>query len=132
MGIFDSLKRSVENNVRQGVRSAVGNGFKKEQKTETFTFASLPESLAEMQALPEASLDTPFKTAALGLCAFCAYAAAPEIGKQMVNFLRGLRPLLPSDEQFIRDRFMDGKTYLPFSYFAGANPDNGYTPRRAL
>ena len=41
----------------------------------TFTFAALPESLAQMQALPEAALSDPFQTAALTVCALCVYAA---------------------------------------------------------
>lgn len=93
----------------------------------TFTFNALPESLAEMQALPEASLDTPYKTAALTVCALCAYAAAPEIGKQMLNFLKGPAPLSGYEISFLNDRFRDGR-HVPFSYFAGATPENNYTP----
>lgn len=97
-------------------------------KSETFTFQTLPESLVEMQALPEASLDTPFKTAALTVCALCAYAADKQIGIEMLNWLRGPRPLSNHELSFLKDRFMDGKTYVPFSYFKGATPDNDYTP----
>ena len=61
MGLFDKMK--------QAASAAGGN------QTVTFTFQELPESLAQMQALPEASLDTPFKTAALTVCALCAYGA---------------------------------------------------------
>lgn len=32
------------------------------------------------------------------------------------------------DISFLNDRFRDGKTYLPFIYFAGAAPENNYTP----
>lgn len=28
----------------------------------------------------------------------------------------------------MNDRFRDGKSYIPFSYFVGASPENGYTP----
>ena len=86
MGIFDKLKSKTQQAVTTAARS-VGN------KRETFTFAALPESLAEMQALPEASLDTPFKTAALTVLALCAYAADKNIGTEMLNWLRGPRPL---------------------------------------
>ena len=58
MSIFDKLKSTAQQAVSTTARS-IGN------KRETFTFSSLPESLAEMQALPEASLDTPFKTASV-------------------------------------------------------------------
>ena len=75
MSIFDKLKSTAQQAVSTAAQS-IGS------KRETFTFTSLPESLAEMQALPEASLD----------------------------------------------RFRDGKTYLPFTYFAGSTPDNNYTP----
>ena len=107
MSIFDKLKSTAQQAATSAIQS-IGN------KREKFTFASLPESLAEMQALPEASLDTPFKTAALTVLALCAYAADKNIGLEMLNFLN--------------DRFRDGKTYLPFTYFVGATPDNNYTP----
>ncbi len=125
MSIFDKLKNTAKQAVNTAVAGAVqsiGN------KTEQFTFAALPESLAELQALPEASLDTPFKTAALTVCALCAYAADKQVGTEMLNWLRGPRPLNGQDISFLNDRFRDGKTYLPFTYFVGAVPDNNYTP----
>ncbi|MBE6563997.1 MAG: hypothetical protein E7655_01805 [Ruminococcaceae bacterium] len=125
MSIFDKLKKGAADAVKtaaQGAANAIG------KQEETFVFKALPESLAELQALPEASLDSPFKTAALTVCAICAYAADPEIGKEMLNWLRGPRPLGNTDISFLNDRFRDGKTYVPFSYFKGAKPDNDYTP----
>lgn len=121
MGIFDKLKNTAENSVNSAVQSA-GN------ESVTFTFSTLPESLAELQALPEASLDTPFKAAALTVLALCAYAADKDIGTEMLNWLRGPRPLTGQDISFLNDRFRDGKTYLPFTYFAGSTPENNYTP----
>lgn len=125
MGLFDKLKNTAASAVGGAVNNAamsIGN------KSETFTFTSLPESLAQMQALPEASLDSPFKTAALTVCALCAYAADKNIGTEMLNWLRGPRPLNGTEISFLNDRFRDGKTYIPFSYFEGATPDNDYTP----
>ena len=121
MSIFDKLKSTAQQAATSAIQS-IGN------KREKFTFASLPESLAEMQALPEASLDTPFKTAALTVLALCAYAADKNIGLEMLNWLRGPRPLNGTEISFLNDRFRDGKTYIPFSYFEGATPDNDYTP----
>ena len=121
MSIFDKLKKSVGN-------AAKGVALSLENKKETFTFAKLPESLAELQATPEASLDTPFKTAALTVCALCAYAADKNIGIEMLNWLKGPKPLTPYEISFIDDRLRDGKTYVPFSYFKGAIPENDYTP----
>ena len=120
MSIFDRLKSNAASAIGKAA-SSLGN------KKETFTFAALPESLAQLQALPEASLDSPYKTAALVLCALCAYAADKQIGTEMLNWLRGPRPLSNQDISFLNDRFRDGVD-VPFSYFKGATPDNNYTP----
>lgn len=125
MGIFDKLKSAANQTVNDAVASAansVGN------KKETFTFTKLPESLAELQALPESNLDSPFKSAALSVLALCAYGADKNIGIEMLNFLKGPRPLSGMEIQFLDDRFRDNQWYVPFSYFKGATPDNNYTP----
>ena len=96
-------------------------------KSVTVTFEQLPENLTQLQNTPEAALSTPFMTAALAVCAYCCYAVDREAGKEMLNFLKGPRPLSNYDIQFINDRLMD-KQYLPFSYFEGAVPANNYRP----
>lgn len=121
MSIFDKLNTGVGSEQKFAADAANKN-------RDTFTFDALPESLAQMQALPEAVLDDPFKTAALTVCALCAYAADKNIGTEMLNWLRGPRPLSALDISFLNDRFRDGKTYVPFSYFKGAVPENDYTP----
>ena len=93
-----------------------------------FVFPQLPETLEQMKALPEAKLQTPFQTAALTVCALCAYAADRKTGLEMLNWLRGPRPLSNFDRSFLDDRLRDGKTYVPFSYFQGAAPENDYFP----
>ena len=120
MSIFDKLKKNVQTAVKSAAASALSS-------EETFTFAALPESLAEMKALPEATLASPFATAALTVCALCVYAADKSIGTEMLNFLRGPRPLSNHDISFLNDRFSDGH-HVPFSYFKGAVPANDYTP----
>ena len=123
MSIFDKLKHSARDTVTTTATPI-------ENKSEAFSFEVLPESLAELKALPEAALDTPFQTAALTVLALCAYAADQQIGQEMLNWLRGPRPLNGQDVSFLNDRFRGGKTYLPFTYFAGATPDNRYTPTK--
>lgn len=119
MSIFDRLKNVAEKTAKDAARS-VGNTIG--TKRETFTFSALPESLAEMQALPEAKLDTPFATAALTVLALCAYAADRSTGTEMLNWLRGPRPLNGQDISFLNDRFRDGKTYLsPVHLFCRLN-----------
>lgn len=110
MSIFDRLQKSAP-----------------APNVQTFTFQSLPERLDQLQELPEASLETPFQTAALAVCALCAYGADKEMGTQMLNWLRGPRPLSGYDISFLNDRFRDG-IHVPFSYFKGATPENDYTP----
>ena len=125
MSIFDKLFNKAVNASADAVKNAANNlGNKKAE----FTFAKLPESLEEFKALPEASLDDPYKTAALTVVALCVYAADKSIGIEILNFLKGPRPLSNLEIQFIDDRLRDGKTYVPFSYFKGAKPENDYTP----
>ena len=95
---------------------------------ETITFKTLPANLAQMKALPEAALSTPFQAAALTVCALCTYGKDKDAGLEMLNWLRGPRPLNGQEISFLNDRFRGGKEYLPFSYFKGATPDNNYTP----
>lgn len=121
MSIFDKLKAPAPAAAPASAQASLPQ--------QTFTFASLPESLAQMQSLPEAALTDPFQTAALTVCALCAYAADRAIGTEMLNWLRGPRPLSPMDISFLNDRFRDGH-HVPFSYFAGAVPGNDYTPAR--
>lgn len=97
-------------------------------KKVTFSFEKLPENLEEMKNMPEISMDDPFKTAALALCALCVYSKDRENGTEMLNFLRGPRPMSPTDIAFLNDSLMDGKDYVARSYFEGAKPENEYTP----
>ena len=93
----------------------------------TFTFDKLPESVAELQAMPESALTDPFATAALTAAALCHYEADAEETHKMLDFLKGPRPLSPFEKQFLRDRLV-GKAYVPRSYFAGTSPENNYEP----
>lgn len=125
MSIFDQLKNKAQSAAQTAAQGAVrGIGSQRE----TFTFAALPESVEQLKSLPEAAMDTPFKTAALTVCALCAFAASPEVGTELLNYLRGPRPLNGQDISFIKDRFRGDRAYIIFSYFAGATPDNNYTP----
>lgn len=124
MSIFDKLKQNKQNTANN---ISAGMPDPRFPVTKTFTFQALPESLEEMKALSEARLSNPYETAALTVCALCVYAADKGIGTQMLNFLRGPRPLSNYDISFLNDRFRDGHQ-VPFSYFEGAVPANDYTP----
>ncbi len=135
MGLFDSLKNiagsklrmeasKVVNNAVSSAANSVGKG---KNCTENFSFASMPRSLTEFQALPETSLDSPFKTAALTVLALCLYKNNVDASLEMLDFLKGPENVSPYEKQFYKER-LTGKEYIPFSYFEGATPDNGYTP----
>ncbi len=94
----------------------------------SFVFETLPVGLAELKARPEADLKDPYGVLALYIAALCVYPKNRDASLEMIDYLRGPRPMSPMDKQFLRDRFMDGKDYLGPSYFAGAVPANNYTP----
>ncbi len=93
----------------------------------TVVFNAIPENFDSFAALPQAAMSTPFDTVALAILAFDVYPKNKELSLQMLEYLRGPRPMNGMDRQFIADRFRD-KDYVPRSYFAGAVPGNDYTP----
>jgi len=81
MGIFDSIMKAAGDVLQQEpakqettTDSQVGKG---KNYTETFTFSALPNNLSELQAMPEASLDSAFKTTALTIAVLCSYEKNP-------------------------------------------------------
>lgn len=100
-----------------------------ENKTYTVTFQALPESLAQMQAMPEADLKNPANTAALAIAALAQYPKNKDNAIEMLKYLTGPKGVSEYDKQFIADRFR-GKDYVPRSYFLGATPENNYEPSK--
>ncbi|MBQ4572476.1 MAG: hypothetical protein IJA80_04285 [Clostridia bacterium] len=108
------------NNAAQSV--AKGRNY-----TETFTFASLPTNVAELQALPESSLDSAFKTTALTLAALCNYEHNPDATIEMLGFLKGPGEVSGFEKQFIKEH-LGSEGYKARSFFEGATPQNSYKP----
>ncbi len=135
MALFDMFKSKAAGAVKKGVSQAVSQGIGKAtsaignmgNKKEEIVFSTLPSSFEEFASLPQAALSTPFDTAAMAVLAFCYYPQNKDLALQMVNFLRGPRPLSGGDISFIADRFRDAD-YVPRSYFEGATPANDYKP----
>lgn len=148
MGLFDSIKNSLKNSVNsslnntaysaksslnKAVSNAADSAVKKvtssvKNKSKSFKFTAIPTTLDELKALPEAKLDDYFATAALTVLALNVCATDRATGLQMLDFLNGPNAMTGQDEQFINTQFMDGKSYIPRSYFKGATPENNYTP----
>ncbi len=135
MGLFDSLKKQAESTIKrevsQGINKAVNNAAQSVAKgrnyTETFTFASLPTNVAEFQALPEASLDSAFKTTALTLAVLCNYEHNPDATIEMLGFLKGPGEVSGFEKQFIKEH-LGSEGYKARSFFEGATPQNSYKP----
>jgi len=131
MGFFDDLKRAVGNSIKREAGKAVNNAIsgigKGRNKEEKFSFPFLPKNLSELQTLPEASLDSAFKTAALTMAALCRYGQSSDDAIEMLNFLKGPEEVSGYEKQFYKERLYE-KEYIPFSYFEGTSPANSYTP----
>ena len=131
MGLFDQFKSGMGSmaNAAGNIASGVAGAVKQSNaKRVDVTFPQLPQTLGELQALPQAAMSTPFDTAALTVAALAAYPVNREEALAMLAFLKGPAGFSEREKQFIRDRFMD-KDYVPRSYFKGATPQNDYTPQ---
>lgn len=136
MGLFDSLKNQAMNAIKTGGNKAaanIGNGLKDAMqkascKSESVVFTEIPATYEDFIALPMAKMETPFDTAAMTVAAFCVYPYNKDLCVQMLNYLRGPRPISGIEISFIADRFRD-KDYVPRSYFKGATPANDYEPQ---
>ena len=135
MSIFDSLKsaalsalkRESRKAVNKAVNNVVQNIGKGRNHTERFTFATLPASVEELKALPEAKLDTAFKTTALTILALNRYETDPDAAIKMLNFLKGPEEFNGKEQIFLKDR-LAGKGYKARSFLGGATPENNYAP----
>lgn len=95
---------------------------------ETIVFQELPKDTASLNSLLNGKQTNPFYVAALSIAAFTRYMESAEDGIAMLNVLKGPDPLSPHQQQFLRDRKMEGYAHVPRSYFEGATPENDYTP----
>ena len=84
MGLFDKLKQATESVARDVVQN-VGC------KSEDVQFTKLPDTLDDFKALPQASLASPFSTAAMTVLALCFYPKDKELSLAMLGYLRRIR-----------------------------------------
>ncbi len=91
------------------------------------TIQNIPNNLDEFKSLAEMGITKPENTCVLLLCALDLFDKNKDEGTAAMNLLRGPKPMVPYDVQFLCDR-LRGKSYLPKAYFEGATPENSYTP----
>lgn len=98
-----------------------------EDKQLKVIFDQLPKSLETLKQLKIASLKEPYYAVGLLISAFCLWPTNQKEALLMINFLKGPEPLSTYEVQFISER-LKNKEYLPWSYFEGSSPENGYKP----
>ncbi len=126
MGFLDNLKSSVGDTVASATDDHANDGLANSNCV-SVGFTKMPSSLAEFKTLDGADFKDPNKVAALTVLALCFYPANKDLSIEMLNFLKGPRPLSAYEIQFLADRFR-GAEYLANSYFVGATPENNYEP----
>lgn len=127
--VTSNLSSTISKSVNEAANAIKNNVSKSvNNTTRTFKFNRIPTSLEELKALPEAKLTDYFASAALAVLVLNVCATDKELGLQMMDFLNGPNEITGQDRQFIDTQFMDGKNYIPRSYFKGATPENNYTP----
>lgn len=92
-------------------------------------FDELPTTLDMFSVLPQTNMQQPYYAAALLIPALCMWPSNQNVAVDMINFLKGPKALSTREIQFINER-LRGKEYLPFSYFEGTTPSNGYEPSK--
>ena len=92
---------------------------------QSVTFEALVATLEEFTELQQAAMRSPYDTAAMMVMALNRYAQNSAVAITMINHLKGPVPLTARELGFIKMQMFD---YLARSYFAGATPQNDYTP----
>lgn len=95
--------------------------------SQAMTFSALPKTADALRAMPESALTSPFQTACLTVLALVRYEQSPQDCIDMLNFLKGTQPMSAYETKFLHDR-LNGRGYIPRSFFAGASPKNNYQP----
>jgi len=126
MSLFNNLKQQAAGALGQVPQGAASSG----NKSVPVIFTSIPATLQEFTALPQAAMQTPFDTAAMVVLAFGLYKVDKNLSISMLNHLKGPQPLSTQEVSFIADRMaQNGKVdFIAESYFNGATPQNNYTP----
>ena len=94
---------------------------------EVFSFNELPKTLDEMAKLPEISMDTPYKTAALTVLAYTAFEEHPQESQKMFQTLCGSRALCESEWQILTKNIREDASSIK-NHFCGSVMGNEYVP----
>ena len=92
------------------------------------TFHELPTDEQVFFNLTDSMLNLPEKVCALFVIALRIYAVDPELGMEMICFLRNEEKLEENEIKNMLKEPLKKSAYIPLSYFKGAVPENSYTP----
>lgn len=109
------------------VKAVAKPGVRLSEKSSEIVIRDLPMDIGEFKALPQASLASPFDTAALTLLALTFYQGRTELSVSMLEHLSGPAELDAAENASIAS-CIKACPYSPRSYFDGATPSNDYTP----
>lgn len=98
-------------------------------KCEKYLFSRFPAELTDFCSLNQAMMKTPFDTAYMTFLALCMFKTNPRTGIEMLSYVRGTFHFSEKEKVEIRTA-LDGKEYIPYSFFEGAYPYNNYQPLR--
>ena len=100
-------------------------------KSTLFSLTSIPRKPKELCEMPEFEMKCPFVRAALTILALRQYSFSPDDSIEMLELLAGPGSFSVSDLSLLRKK-LDGREYIPFSFFANATPENAYDPSLPL
>ncbi len=135
--LVNQTKRTMASSITSSITSTIKNSAQKNSdglahaSSVSVVLNGIPNSLEELKSMDGADLKNENKVAALIVAALCVYSKNSELGIEMLNFLKGPKPLSNYDKQFLADRFRD-KEYLATSYLEGATYENNYEPSMPL
>ena len=85
MGFFDNI---------------LGGGPGQGNQAYTVPIPFLPQNIEQLMQMPYAALRNEYEVAALTVAVLCNYCQNPQATVEMLNYLRGPRPLSPMEVQF--------------------------------
>ncbi len=132
MNFFDKLKRDLVNSTNElakDVSNHQSNDGLNNASCVPIIIENIPSSIQEFKYMAGEEFDDPNKIVAFTVAALCIYPVNKDLCVEMLNFLKGPKPLSNYEIQFLRDRLRD-KEYVPVSYLEGAVPENNYEPKQ--
>ncbi len=130
MGFLDHLKNTVDtcasSTAEHSATTSANDGLVNAECVRVSV--CMPADLTTFKTMDGADFKNPYKVAALTVVALCLYPVNAPLSIELLNYLKGPKPLSAYEVQFLKDRFR-GKDYLAASYLDGATPENNYEPK---